>query len=45
MKTKQAVQLGNYLLSEERANRISEINKRNVTHADVENAKLFNKKL
>ena len=30
---------GNYLLSKEREERISEINKRNVTHADYENWK------
>lgn len=30
---------GNYLLSKEREERISEINKHNVTHADVENWK------
>lgn len=34
---------GNYLLSEERSNRISDINRNNVTHADYENWK-FNTK-
>ena len=31
--------LGNYLLSTERAENVSDINKHNVTHADVENWK------
>lgn len=39
MKTKKLVSFGNYLLSKEREERISEINKRNVTHADFENWK------
>ena len=42
MKTKEAVKLGNYLLSKERKKRISKLNNRNVTHADMENAKDFN---
>lgn len=33
---------GNYLLSKEREERISEINKRNVTYADYENWKVKN---
>ncbi len=36
---KDLVEFGNYLLSEERKNRTSEINQSNVTHADVENWK------
>lgn len=36
---KEITDLGNYLLSTERAEKISEINKHNVTHADVENWK------
>lgn len=39
MKAKDIISFGNYLLSEERDNRTSEINKRNVTHADYENWK------
>ena len=36
---KEMTDLGNYLLSTQRAERISEINKHNVTHADVQNWK------
>jgi hypothetical protein len=36
---KDIVSFGNYLLSEERKNRISELNQNNVTHADIENWK------
>lgn len=39
MKQKEVVSFGNYLLSKEREERISDINKRNVTHADLENWK------
>lgn len=31
------VSFGNYLLSDDRNNIVSEVNKKNVTHADVEN--------
>jgi len=43
-KVKSLVQFGNYLLSEERKERTSEINRNNVTDADLENFKLINKK-
>lgn len=36
---KQLVQFGNYLLSSKRDNLTSELNKLNVTHADIENFK------
>lgn len=31
------VSFGNYLLSQDREDMVSELNKRNVTHADIEN--------
>ena len=34
---KDLVKFGKYLLSEERKNKVSELNQQNVTHADVEN--------
>lgn len=37
---KDLVDFGNYLLSDERNNNVSDINKQNVTHADMENWKL-----
>ena len=37
---KDLTSFGNYLLSKEREERISDLNKRNVTHADYENWKL-----
>lgn len=36
------VSFGNYLLSQERENMVSEINKREVTHADLENWRVQN---
>lgn len=39
MNKKELVSFGNYLLSKERENRISNINKSNVTHADYWNWK------
>jgi len=34
---KDLVKFGEYLLSDERKNKVSELNQKNVTHADVEN--------
>jgi len=34
---KDLVKFGNYLLSKERKEKVSELNQENVTHADVEN--------
>lgn len=34
---KDLVKFGEYLLSDERKNKVSELNQQNVTHADVEN--------
>jgi len=34
---KDLVKFGQYLLSDERKNKVSELNKNKVTHADVEN--------
>lgn len=43
MKTKQLVEFGKYLLSDERKNRTSKLNRKNVTHADTENFKFLAK--
>ena len=39
MNTTKGTSFGNYLLSEERNERVSDLNKNNVTHADYENWK------
>jgi len=43
MSEAQQVRFGNYLLSEERKQRTSKLNRQNVTHADLENFKQLEK--